>query len=64
MKREKLNKGLYVMCEESFLHALRRRAQIERIPVSRMVRKWLRDAMEQKHIEHASEVLPDGGVAR
>ena len=57
--REKKDKALYVMCEASFLDSLRRHAHLEKTLVSKMVRRWLKEAMDSKHIEHTSEVLPN-----
>lgn len=58
--REKKTEPLYVLCEPSFMVALRRRAHVERMPLSRLVRNWLRDAMEEKPLELASHGLTEG----
>lgn len=45
---EKKDKALYVLCEASFMDALRKRAHQKRVPVSRMVRDWLHSAMNEE----------------
>lgn len=62
--KEKKAKALYVLCEPSFMDALRRRAHVERVPVSRLVRTWLRKAMEEKPLEHAGDALTSDASLR
>ena len=58
---EKKAKALFVWCEPSFMDALRKRAHDEKITLSKLVRRWLKESLEQKPLELADAPFTNAG---